>query len=99
VISDQYRTKKVLTIDGRVISGVVSQQVDNTLLIRDSELKEHLVAEQDVDEILPSKQSLMPSGLLDELSAAEIRDLMTYLGFVPEKQSDATASSEVDIRR
>lgn len=84
IISDQYRTKMVLTTDGRTLSGVVAESSDGSLVIRDSNLNEHTVAEQDIDAIKPSKSSLMPSGLLDTLTAAEIRDMMTFLGFVPE---------------
>ncbi len=83
VISDQYRTQRVLTTDGRVLTGIVSKSSDGSLIVRDSELNEHLVAEQDVDDIQPSKTSIMPGGLLDNLTAAEIRDLMTFMGFVP----------------
>lgn len=83
IISDQYRTQSVLTLDGRVLSGMVVKQSDGSLLVRDSDLTEVLVAQQDVEETKASKASLMPSGLIDGLSAAEIRDLMTYMGFVP----------------
>jgi hypothetical protein len=28
---------------------------------------------------------MMPTGLIDQLTAVEIRDLMTFLGYVPEQ--------------
>jgi putative heme-binding domain-containing protein len=87
IISDQYKTQRVLTTDGKVFSGVVTKNANGTVIVRDSQLTEHVVAEQDIDQIEPSKSSLMPSGLLDNLSAAEIRDMMTYLGFVPAQQT------------
>ena len=34
---------------------------------------------EDVDEIVPSKVSLMPTGLLDTLEVEEIKDLLAYL--------------------
>jgi len=86
IISDQYQTKRVLTSDGKVYSGIVAQNMNGTITVRDSELNEQLVPEQDIDHIEPSKTSLMPSGLMDNLSAADIRDLLTYLGFVPAQQ-------------
>ncbi len=86
VISDQYATKRVLTADGKVLSGILSTNSDGSITIRDSNLRETVVAEQDVDQVHPSKVSLMPSGLLDNLSAEEIRDLMAYMGFVPPQE-------------
>ncbi|GAB5406245.1 MAG: HEAT repeat domain-containing protein [Aureliella sp.] len=88
IVSDQYRTTNVLTLDGRVVKGMLTRQPDGSLLVRDSELVEHVIAQQDVDEIQPSKKSLMPSGLIDQLTSAEIRDLMTYLGYLPSQKED-----------
>ncbi|MEZ6136201.1 MAG: HEAT repeat domain-containing protein [Pirellulaceae bacterium] len=86
IISDQYRTQRVLTTSGKVYTGVVLENSDGTRVVRDSNLDEHIIAEQDIEQIQPSKISLMPSGLLDTLTAADIRDMMTFLGFVPEQQ-------------
>lgn len=86
IISDQYRTKRVLTVDGKILTGSVVQNADGTITVRDSKLDEHIVAEQDIELIEPSKSSLMPSGLVDNFSAADIRDMMTYLGFVAPQQ-------------
>ncbi len=94
VISDQYRTQRVLTTDGKVYSGQVSKNLNGTITVRDSKLAEKIIAEQDIDQIQPSKSSLMPSGLLDTLSAAEIRDLMTFLGFVPASQTAGRTPSD-----
>lgn len=101
IISDQYQTKRVLTVDGKVFSGILSQGANGTVTVRDSDLNEHIVAEQDIERIQPSKTSLMPSGLINELSAEEIRDLMTFLGFVPPQSrvaADRGEISEVIIR-
>lgn len=98
IVSDQYRTEKVLTLDGRVVKGMVTRQPDGSLLVRDSELKENVIAQQDVDEVQPSKKSLMPGGLIDELTAAEIRDLMTYMGYLPE-QKEQVANTPSPVRK
>lgn len=95
IISDQYRTQRVLTTDGKVITGVVTENADGTLTVRDSQLQMHIVAEQDVDTIVPSKQSLMPSGLIDSLTSTEIRDLMTFMGYGPSQQQVADRASEI----
>ncbi len=86
VISDQYATKRVLTTDGKVLSGILSTNTDGSITVRDSNLRETVVAEQDIDQVHPSKVSLMPSGLFDTLTAEEIRDMMAFLGFVPPQE-------------
>lgn len=91
IISDQYQTRRILTNEGKVFTGVVTKNEDGSIIVRDSKLQEHVVAEQNIERIEPSKTSLMPSGLLDNLTAADIRDLMTYLGYVPAQQQMAKA--------
>lgn len=79
VISDQYATKQILTVDGKVISGLVSTSPSGGYVVIDSQGNKTTVAEADVEELAPSKVSVMPTGLLDQLTAEEIGDLMTYL--------------------
>jgi putative heme-binding domain-containing protein len=82
VISDQYATKKVLTTDGEVFTGIVVQTAKG-LAVRVNENKEFVIAEDQIQEVQSSRTSVMPAGLLDTLSPSEIRDLMVYLGYVP----------------
>ncbi|MEO1525974.1 MAG: HEAT repeat domain-containing protein [Planctomycetota bacterium] len=83
VVSDQYASKKVLSLDGKVLVGMVSEASDGTLTVRDARNNTTVISAGDVDQILPSSTSTMPSGLLDDLSLQEISDLMAYLGVVP----------------
>lgn len=83
MVSDQYASKKVLTLDGRVIRGMVIQRTDRSIEIRDANNNMTVIAESDVDQILPSNSSIMPSGLLDNLTLQEISDLMAYMGVLP----------------
>lgn len=83
VVSDQYSSKKVLTLDGKIYVGMVSEQSDGTLVVRDARNNTTMIAADDVDQIQPSTSSIMPSGLIDELTLQEIRDLMAYLGVIP----------------
>lgn len=83
IISDQYRSKKVLTLDGKVYTGLVSEDSNGQLSIRDARNEVTRLAAEDVDQILPAGTSIMPDGLLDELSLRDISDLMAYLGIVP----------------
>lgn len=83
IVSDQYASKKVLTLDGTILVGMVSEQADGTLVIRDARNNITIVSARDVDQILPSTTSIMPSGLIDELTREEISDMMAYMGVVP----------------
>tara|TARA_R110002049_G_scaffold72490_2_gene187081 strand:- start:81226 stop:84984 length:3759 start_codon:yes stop_codon:yes gene_type:complete len=83
VVSSQYASKKVLTLDGRVLIGMTSEESDGTLAIRDANNNITRVEPSDIDQILPSTHSIMPSGGLDDLSLQQISDLMAYLGVLP----------------
>ncbi len=82
VISDQYAGKKVMTRDGKIVSGIMTKTPQG-VSIRTSDLQSVTIDKEDIEEIVPSKQSIMPAALLDNLSPNEIRDLMCYLGYVP----------------
>ncbi len=83
VISEQYSSRRVLTLDGRVYVGLVSETDAGRVSIRNSNNETAVVSRQDIDQILPSTSSIMPGNLLDELSLKEISDLMAYLGVLP----------------
>ena len=83
IISDQYASKKVLTLDGESYTGMLSEPGNQTLQIRDSNNQLLVIKEENVDQILPSSSSIMPAGLLDDSSLQEISDLMSFLGAVP----------------
>jgi putative heme-binding domain-containing protein len=83
VVSDQFASKRVRTVEGVVHVGLVSDKIDGTVSIRRSDLSEVILPEEEVEEISPSKVSIMPSGLFDSLNLFEIRDLMCYMGYLP----------------
>ena len=81
-ISDQYAATTVVTGDGRVITGRVVNIKGDTLMIqtdmlRPAELVRMPISE--IDEMRPSKTSMMPAGLLDTLTKKQIVDLIAYL--------------------
>ncbi len=83
IISDQYSSKKVLTLNGQAFTGMLSEAGEDSLQIRDSNNQLLVIQEESVDQILPSNSSIMPAGLLDDSSLQEISDLMSFLGVVP----------------
>lgn len=81
VVSDQYASKKVLTLSGQVHIGMVSK-VNNGIEVRDSQNQVTTIDNNEVDTILPSRSSIMPSGLIDDLTMQEVGNLMAYLGLI-----------------
>ncbi len=79
VISDQYMSKKVLMLDGRVFVGIVSDAGGGFLSVRDSKNQLTQLDQSKVDQVLPNNSSVMPSGLLDPLTLQQISDLLAYM--------------------
>ena len=81
VVSDQYKASIVQTVDGKVVSGrIVAEFPDRIVVVTDPEdaTKFVEVAREEIEELLPATQSLMPAGLLDTLSEEEVLDLLAY---------------------
>ncbi|MCE9632546.1 MAG: c-type cytochrome, partial [Planctomycetia bacterium] len=82
VVSDQYRASVVETADGQVVTGrIVSESPEKLMVVTDPEdvTKFVAIARADVEQVTASPTSLMPHGLLDQLSEAEVLDLLAYM--------------------
>ena len=78
VVTIPYRVTLLVTKSGRTITGIISEENDKTLSVQTAnELVRLLKA--DVEERTKLTQSMMPEGLLNDRSAAEIRVLLAYL--------------------
>ncbi len=69
----------VLTYEGRAVSGFLFDQDSNVVVLRGQDGQNTTIERDDIEEMIRQPKSLMPEGLLDELSDQEIRDLMSYL--------------------
>jgi putative heme-binding domain-containing protein len=81
VVSDQYKATIVQTADGRAVTGrIVSESPDEITIVTDPEnaTKFVRIKRSNIEEMLPSTESLMPKGLLDQLNEAEVLDLLAY---------------------
>jgi len=78
-IREGYTTYIVATTDGRILSGVLIEEDKNVVVLRGGDGKESALARADIDTIRPSRTSIMPEGLLNELSDQQVRDLFAYL--------------------
>ncbi|WP_456237825.1 DUF7133 domain-containing protein [Novipirellula artificiosorum] len=82
LVNEKFSSKKVMMLDGNTYVGLVTTESDGSVRVRDSSNRIARAEERQIDQILPSSSSIMPSGLLDDLSMQEISDLMSYLGVV-----------------
>lgn len=82
IISDQYKSSSIATVDGQVVTGRIVAENDTQIsVLTDPEdsTKVTDVQKKNIDEILPSSTSLMPKGLLIKLNQDEVLDLLAFL--------------------
>ncbi|MBX7167650.1 MAG: HEAT repeat domain-containing protein [Pirellulales bacterium] len=77
-VKENYHSLVVSTTDGQVFSGVPARQTDTELILRDAEDKEVVIPLESIDEKTPGG-SIMPVGLVDTLTRAELVDLVRFL--------------------
>jgi putative membrane-bound dehydrogenase-like protein len=77
-VSHDYTVTSVATSDGRLISGIIREKTDASLVLQTAN-ERVLISREDVDAVKPSDISMMPEGLLEKLSDQEVRDLFAYL--------------------
>jgi putative heme-binding domain-containing protein len=83
VISDRYAAKTIITNSGRQYSGIVAAGSSDELVILQADGQKRTVDSEDIEQVVASKQSAMPEGLLNPLTLEEIADLFAYLGTPP----------------
>ncbi|MCG8649973.1 MAG: c-type cytochrome, partial [Pirellulales bacterium] len=86
-VDAKYAMQRVLTVDGRTITGVlVKEDDDNVTLLSNPEAKEPTVIPQDdIEAMVPSSVSMMPKALLDQYTKDEIFEIMAYLESIDPK--------------
>ena len=80
----------IVTIDGQTASGIYHKHNNKERSIYDSNGKIRSFKISEIEEMIPSKTSIMPNGLVDQMTIEEFRDLISYL--LPEP--DQSQSSE-----
>lgn len=78
-IEDQYRTQVVITNDGKSHSGVVVEKTAKEIVLRPANGMDIRIPLHAIEEILPQPISLMPEGILRDLTAQQAADLLAYL--------------------
>jgi putative heme-binding domain-containing protein len=79
VIGEAYQARTVITLDGRVLSGLPAEDSEQRIVLKMQGGKTETIAREDVDQMKISKLSLMPEGLESQLKPHEIADLFAFL--------------------
>ncbi|WP_437228016.1 c-type cytochrome [Planctomicrobium sp. SH661] len=80
VISDQYASHQVATVEGETLLGRAVEVGDELYIFTpDADAPPRILKKTDVEEIRPSPISQMPVGLVDTLNPEELKDLIAYL--------------------
>lgn len=79
VIDPRYATWYVETTGGQVHTGLLRERSDARVVVRDAQGRDHAVARDEIEVFVQQPQSLMPTQLLSDLTAAEAADILAYL--------------------
>ncbi len=77
-VKEGYNTLVVLTAEGQVATGIPVSRTGTELVLRTADDKQVTIRTDDIDEE-SAGTSLMPIGLVDQLSRQELADLTSYL--------------------
>jgi putative membrane-bound dehydrogenase-like protein len=79
VIRNEYVAYVVTTHNGRLLTGLMAESTPKTVTLLDSKNVRTTLSRDEIDEIRPSPESLMPEKSLDDLDEQQIRDLLSYV--------------------
>ena len=67
------------TTDGRVLTGLVVEESPAGVTLVDAKNQRTAVGRDQIAELEPAGQSLMPEGIVEKLSPAQLRDLFAFV--------------------
>ena len=79
VVRNEFVAQVAVLKDGRLLTGLIAEAAPSTITLLDAKNERVVVPRQNLESLTPSRQSLMPEKLLDELDEQQIRDLFAYL--------------------
>jgi len=77
-VKENYQTLVVVTDKGKVHTGIKVRESNTELILRDAEDREVRIPAKSI-ELRRNGKSLMPAGLLDQVTRAELVDLVAFL--------------------
>jgi putative heme-binding domain-containing protein len=77
-VEEPFAAYNVLTTDGRALQGLLIKKSDKEVVIKTLEKKTVRLPSEKIEELKKSDKSLMPEGILSDLTAQEAADLLEY---------------------
>ena len=78
-LTPEYVAYTLLTQQGQVISGVLVSETPGSITLRRAEGAQDIVRRDQIDTLRSTGKSLMPEGLEQDLSEADVADLLSFL--------------------
>ena len=78
-VSPDFLEYIVVSMDGRVVSGVIAAENANSITLRQTAGVETTMQRSDIEELRSSGKSLMPEGIEAAITPQEMADLISYL--------------------
>lgn len=79
VIGAAYQARQVVTDEGRVLTGLVTEENEQRVVLKIQGGKVETIARDEIEEMTVSPLSLMPEGLEKQILTEELADLFAYL--------------------
>ncbi len=74
-----YESYVVVDISGRIFTGIISSQTATSVTLKQADNQTTTVLRTNIDELVGTGKSLMPDGLENKISVAEMKNLIAYL--------------------
>jgi putative heme-binding domain-containing protein len=78
-VEAKYQSYILRAHDGRAVTGVLVKRDAKETVLKDATNKEHTFTAADIDTFTPARESLMPSGLMGDLTPQQAADLLEFL--------------------
>ena len=78
-VSSQFQMTTIATTSGKTYSGMVVYESVDGLILRDADQNSYRIEAEDIESKVKVRASLMPAGLLKNVSAKDLADLHAYM--------------------
>jgi putative heme-binding domain-containing protein len=79
ILDHRYLEYTFVSVQGRVLTGMLVDEDDDTVMLADANGEPHMIARHDIDDWHSSGRSQMPEGLATNLTLPQMADLFAYL--------------------
>jgi putative membrane-bound dehydrogenase-like protein len=78
-VEGNFRRYTLLTADGQVLTGMLAAESQSAIELIDAEGKRNSISREEIDQLTSTNLSLMPAGFEQQMSVAQMGDLLEFL--------------------